>query len=245
MFDLVVGASSIYAGSWLEGAGRGLRREPGAALDRRPRRDAGRRRRRVRPRRHHRQPLGAGRGPAHGPRARPPAGRARPTGSPRRPARTRRSRRRCDVMDAELVGVPVDDRWRLTGPALREVLEAHGPRDVLRRRRHLRHHQLRHHRRPRLGGRGLPRVRALVPRRRRLRRRRPGRAVGARPLRRHRAVRLVHRRPAQVAVRAVRLLRPALPRAGARRGPRTPSRPATSTCSPRPTSGTPPTTRSA
>ena len=30
-------------------------------------------------------------------------------------------------MDAELVGVPVDDRWRLTGPSLRAVLEEHGP----------------------------------------------------------------------------------------------------------------------
>ena len=38
LFDLVVGASSIYGGSWLRGRRRGLRREPGAALDRRPRR---------------------------------------------------------------------------------------------------------------------------------------------------------------------------------------------------------------
>ncbi len=41
LFDLVCGASSIYGGSWLEGAGRGLRREPGAAVRRRPRRPAG------------------------------------------------------------------------------------------------------------------------------------------------------------------------------------------------------------
>ena len=44
LFDLVVGASSIYGGSWLEGGGRGLRRERGVALDRRPGRPAGRRR---------------------------------------------------------------------------------------------------------------------------------------------------------------------------------------------------------
>ena len=48
-------------------------------------------------------------------------------------------------------------------------------------------------------------------------------------VRRHRARRQLHRRPAQVAVRAVRLLRAALPRARARRAPRTRSRPATST----------------
>ena len=30
-------------------------------------------------------------------------------------------------MDAELVGVEADDRWRLTGPNLRAVLEEHGP----------------------------------------------------------------------------------------------------------------------
>ena len=40
LFDLVVGASSIYGGSWLEGVGRRLCREPGAALDRRPGRAA-------------------------------------------------------------------------------------------------------------------------------------------------------------------------------------------------------------
>ena len=121
---------------------------------------------------------------------------------------------------------------RLTGADLREALEADGADGLLRRRRDRRHDQLRHRRRPRLGRRGLPRVRRLVPRRRRLRRRRPGRAVRAPPVRRHRARRLVHRRPAQVALRAVRLLRPALPRAGAGAGRRTPRRPATSTSSP-------------
>jgi L-2,4-diaminobutyrate decarboxylase len=33
----------------------------------------------------------------------------------------------CDVMDAEFVGVPVDDRQRLSGDHLRAVLEAQGP----------------------------------------------------------------------------------------------------------------------
>ena len=58
LFDLVVGASSIYAGSWLEGARSRVRRERGAALDRRSLRAACQRRRRVRQRRNRRQPLG-------------------------------------------------------------------------------------------------------------------------------------------------------------------------------------------
>ena len=33
----------------------------------------------------------------------------------------------CDVMDAELVEVPADDRWRLTGAHLRRTLEEHDP----------------------------------------------------------------------------------------------------------------------
>ena len=64
--------------------------------------------------------------------------------------------------------------------------------------------------------RGLPRARRLAARRRRLRRGRPVRAEHPRPLRRDRARRLADRRPAQVAVRAVRLVRAAVPRAGAR-----------------------------
>ena len=49
------------------------------------------------------------------------------------------------------------------------------------------------------------------------------RAVRPPDVRRHRARRLVHRRPAQVAVRAVRRVRAALPRPGARARRRTPS----------------------
>ena len=63
---MLVGATSMYSGSWLEGVGCGVRREPGAALAGRPRRAAGRSRRRVRPGRHDRQPLGAGRRPRVG-----------------------------------------------------------------------------------------------------------------------------------------------------------------------------------
>ena len=33
----------------------------------------------------------------------------------------------CQVMDAEMVGVEVDEKWRLTGDRLREVLLEHGP----------------------------------------------------------------------------------------------------------------------
>ena len=97
-------------------------------------------------------------------------------GSPRPQARTRRSPPPADVMDAELVGVPrrrelAPDRC----PTCAKAARGERPRDVLRRRRHERHHELRHHRRPRLGRRGLPRVRHLVPRRRGLRRRRRSR----------------------------------------------------------------------
>ena len=97
--------------------------------------------------------------------------------------------------------------------AARDVRRRH-----LRRRRHRRHHEPRHRRRHRRHRRGRARARLVAARRRRLRRRRAGRAERRPPVRRRRARRLVHRRPAQVAVRAVRLLRAALPRPGA--GPR-------------------------
>ena len=249
MFDLVVGASSIYGGSWLEGAGAVYAENQAlrwiADLVGLP---AGGRRR-LRARRHHRQPVRPRRRPAYRP-GQAPCRRAAPAPAPDRGASPRRTaahssiQSACDVMDAELVGVQVDEHWRLTGRAPARGAARARPRDVLRRRRHERHDQLRHRRRPRLGRRGLPRVRHLVPRRRRLRRCRPRRPLGAPPLRRHRARGLVHRRPAQVAVRAVRLLRAALPRARRWPAPRTPSTRPTSTCSPRPPTGTRPTTRS-
>ena len=67
-------------------------------------------------------------------------------------------------------------------------------------------------------------ARPVVPRRRCLRRRRTVRPLGAPAVRRARARRLVHRRPAQVDVRAVRLRRPAVPRAAAGQGRAHPGR---------------------
>ena len=64
MFDLVVGASSIYGGSWLEGAGAVYAENAGAALGRRPGRPAPVGRRGLRARRHGRQPVGPRRPPA-------------------------------------------------------------------------------------------------------------------------------------------------------------------------------------
>ena len=219
MFDLVVGASSIYAGSWLEGSGAVFAENQAlrwiADLVGMP----------------------AGAGGVFTPggtignlsalvSARHSARRTAAAGiRPNRVAATAGAHSSissaCDVMDAELVGVPVGRPLAAHRPRAARGARGQRPRDLLRGRGHLRHHQLRHHRRPRLGGRGVPRVRALVPRRRCLRRRGTGRPLGARPLRRHRALRLVHRRPAQVALRAVRLLRPALPRAGEARAAHT------------------------
>jgi L-2,4-diaminobutyrate decarboxylase len=125
MFDLVVGASSIYAGSWLEGSGAVYAENQAlrwiADLVGMP----------------------AGAGGVFTPggtignlsalvSARHTARRTAAAGiRPNRVAATAGAHSSissaCDVMDAELVGVPVDDRWRLTGPALREVLEANGP----------------------------------------------------------------------------------------------------------------------
>ena len=187
MFDLVVGASSIYGGSWLEGAGAVYAENQAlrwiADLAGLP----GRGRRRVRAGRHHRQPLGARRRPAHRPDA--SAARRAATGAGARPWRVAATHGGA-LLDR--VGLPGDGRRVGRGrrrrewpahrrPALREVLLANGPGDVLRRGRHQRHDQLRHRRRPRLGRRGVPRVRHLVPRRRRLWRRRAGRALGAPP----------------------------------------------------------------
>ena len=209
LFDLVVGASSIYGGSWLEGAGAVYAENQAlrwiADLAGLP---AGGRRR-LRAGRHDRQPVGARRRP----------GTRRGRGAPRPAAAARRRwgrgavagplvdrARAREVMDVDVVVAsrPTSSQ-RLTGDALRAALEADGADDLLRRRRD------RRARRTSASSTTSPavadvcaRVRPLAARRRRVRRRRPGRAVGAPPLRRHRARRLVHRRPAQVAVRAVR-----------------------------------------
>ena len=128
MFDLVVGASSIYAGSWLEGAGAVYAENQAlrwiadlAGL-----------------------PEGAGGGFVQGgtignlsalvaarATARANAARTRDDARPFRVAATAGSHSSiasaCEVMDAELVSVPADDQLRLTGDALREVLLQQGP----------------------------------------------------------------------------------------------------------------------
>ncbi len=123
MFDLVVGASSIYAGSWLEGAGAVYAENQAlrwladlAGL-----------------------PAEAGGGFVQGGTignlsalvtARETA-RARSATRPFRVAATAGSHSSiasaCRVMDAELVSVPVGDDLRLTGEGLRQVLEDEGP----------------------------------------------------------------------------------------------------------------------
>lgn len=125
MFDLVVGASNIYAGSWLEGSGAVYAENQAlrwiADL-------AG-------------MPSGAGGVFTPGGTignlsalvtARHAARRTAAAGvRPYRVAATAGAHSSiasaCDVMDAEFVGVPADDRWRLTGDNLRAVLEEHGP----------------------------------------------------------------------------------------------------------------------
>lgn len=125
MFDLVVGASSIYAGSWLEGAGAvyaenqalrwvadlvGLPEEAGGVFV--PGGTIG-----------NLSALHAARAAARQ--------RAAEGVRPYRVAATAGAHSSiasaCDVMDAELVPVEADERWRLTGPNLRRVLEEHGP----------------------------------------------------------------------------------------------------------------------
>ena len=227
MFDLVVGASSIYGGSWLEGAGavyaenaalRWVADLAGLPPDGRWG---------LRARRHDRQPVGprdrprVGAGPPRRDRLAEPAA---DQGGGAAPARTPRSQSACEVMDAELVGVEVDADQRLTGPALRKVLEADGPDtffavvatcgttnfgivdDLASVAEVCREFGIWFHVDGAYGGAGLaaPSVRHLY--------------AGIEHCR------LLHRRPAQVAVRAVRLLRPALPRAGPGAGGAHPAR---------------------
>ena len=131
------------------------------------------------------------------------------------------------LMDVDVL--PVRGR-RARPPARRGAARgARRRRRRVRGRRHRRHDQRRAARRPRRRRRRVPRARRLAARRRRLRRGRAVRAERARALRRDRARRLADRRPAQVAVRAVRLVRAALPRARASAAPRTARAPPTST----------------
>ncbi len=131
MFDLVVGASSIYGGSWLEGAGAvyaenqalrwiadlvGLPPEaggvfvPGGTIGNLSALVAARHTARMTAL--HESRMGAG---------------ARPWRVAATHGAHSSIQSACDVMDAELVGVDVDGSGRLTGPALREVLLANGP----------------------------------------------------------------------------------------------------------------------
>jgi len=129
MFELIVGASGIYAGSWLEGSGAvyaenvalrwiadlaGLPASAGGVFV--PGGTIG-----------NLSALVTARWAA---RARHTASGSSTT-RPTRVAAHRGSHSSiasaCDVMDAELVGVPGDERQRLTGDSLRTVLEAQGP----------------------------------------------------------------------------------------------------------------------
>ncbi|KRE58965.1 pyridoxal-dependent decarboxylase [Phycicoccus sp. Soil748] len=131
MFDLVVGASSIYGGSWLEGAGAvfaenqalrwiadlvGMPPEAGGVFV--PGGTIG-----------NLSALVAARHTARMEATQ--AGRRGEGARPWRVAATHGAhssiQSACDVMDAEFVGVQVDDSGRLTGPELREVLLEHGP----------------------------------------------------------------------------------------------------------------------
>ncbi|MEO6998380.1 MAG: pyridoxal-dependent decarboxylase [Terracoccus sp.] len=127
-FDVVVGASSIYGGSWLEGAGAvyaenqalrwiadlaGLPPQAGGTFV--PGGTVGN--------------LSALVTARHSARAR-----ALAAGSGARPFRVAATDNAhssvvsmAAVMDAEVVGVPVDDQLRMTGPELRRVIEETGP----------------------------------------------------------------------------------------------------------------------
>ena len=219
LFDLVVGASSIYAGSWVEGAGAvfaenealrwiadlaGLPPEAGGvfvsggtagnlsallAARWKWRADAGGAFDRTRG-------LIIGCAGAHSSVA-----------------------QAAKAMDADIVLAPADERGRLTADAIDATidgLDRGRPAAGVRRRRHVRHDERRGRRRPRGRRRRSRTARHVVPRRRRLRRRRARRPERAPPVRRGRAGRQLHRRSAQVAVRPVRLVRPRVPRSGDR-----------------------------
>jgi L-2,4-diaminobutyrate decarboxylase len=125
VFDLVVGASSIYAGSWLEGSGAVYAENQAlrwiADLVGMPERAGG-----------VFVPGGTIGNLSALVTARTTARVRAPEGvRPWRVAATAGAHSSiasaCEVMDAELVGVPGDADWRLTGEHLRAVLEAHGP----------------------------------------------------------------------------------------------------------------------
>ncbi|MGL4746018.1 MAG: pyridoxal phosphate-dependent decarboxylase family protein [Dermatophilaceae bacterium] len=125
VFDLVVGASSLYAGSWLEGCGAvyaenqalrwiadlaGMPSETGGVFV--PGGTVGN--------------LSALVAARHTARQRAPQG-VRPSRVAATAGAHSSIAAACDVMDAELVAVPADDRWRLTGAHLRATLDDYGP----------------------------------------------------------------------------------------------------------------------
>ncbi len=125
IFDLVVGASSIYGGSWLEGSGAVYAENQAlrwiADLAGMPERAGG-----------VFVPGGTIGNLSALVTARTTARVRAPEGvRPWRVAATAGAHSSiasaCEVMDAELVPVPADPAWRLTGPALRTVLEELGP----------------------------------------------------------------------------------------------------------------------
>ena len=150
LFDLVVGASSVYAGSWMEGAGAVYAENQALRWVAGPRGAPGRRRRLLRvaaarPATSSRARRGPRRRPAT-PRHAPGRWRVAPATRP-----TPRSRRRRTSWTWTRCVVPADDA-RPPRP-VRPWPGAAGvdadPRRAVRRRRHGRHHQRRHDRRPR------------------------------------------------------------------------------------------------
>ena len=194
-------------------------------------------RRRLRARRHDRQPVGARRGPAHRPGAgtRGRHGRAALPGRGDRQARTRRSPRPATSWTPSWSGCQVDEQLAADRPErCARSLEEHGPETFFAVVATCGTTNFGDHRRPRLGRRGVPRVRHLVPRRRGLRRRRPRRALGAPPAT---PASSTPTRSSSTRTSGCSRRSTAAPCSTASRrwpGPRTPRRPATSTCSPRP-----------
>ena len=82
------------------------------------------------------------------------------------------------VMDVDVLDVPHDERGRLTGRGAARDARRRRRRRHLRGGRERRRDERRHGRRPRGRGRRLRRARDLVPRGRRVRRRRPARPLG-------------------------------------------------------------------
>ena len=119
------------------------------------------------------------------------------------------------VMDVDLLAVEGDERGRLTGPALERALADQPADRVFAVAATAGTTNAGHRGRPGRDRRGVPTARAVDARGRRLRGGGPGRAVGPAAVRRHRTRGQPDHRPAQVAVLALRLLRARVPLAAA------------------------------